>query len=238
MTRRKQKQHILFLLREKPYQEILRSVGTMPAAEVINPLFSALCSPHEIVRWHAISCFGLVVRRIGDGDLEAARIIMRRLLWSLNDESGGIGWGAPEAMAEIMAQDERLAHEYLHMLISYMRDDGPELFQDGNFLELPMLQRGLLWGVGRLARVRNGQMRSQSIEDDLPQYFDSEDPVVRGLAIWVVLGLEVPPSGGLASHLYKDSSRLSIYWEGTCQQTTVAELAHHCHLVFDLPAER
>jgi len=36
------------------------------------------------------------------------------------------------------------------MLVSYMREDGPEAFQDGNFIELPMLQRGLLWGIGRL----------------------------------------------------------------------------------------
>jgi len=43
-----------------------------------------------------------------------------------------------------------LAEEYLHMLVSYMREDGPKAFQDGNFIELPMLQRGLLWGIGRL----------------------------------------------------------------------------------------
>ena len=47
-------------------------------------------------------------------------------------------------MAEIMANDDQLADEYLHMLLSYMREDGPELFADGNYLELPMLQRGLL----------------------------------------------------------------------------------------------
>lgn len=25
--------------------------------------------------------------------MDSARIVMRRLMWSLNDESGGIGWG-------------------------------------------------------------------------------------------------------------------------------------------------
>eukprot|EP00362_Geleiidae_sp_MMETSP1317_P000447 CAMPEP_0201284794 /NCGR_PEP_ID=MMETSP1317-20130820/84991_1 /ASSEMBLY_ACC=CAM_ASM_000770 /TAXON_ID=187299 /ORGANISM="Undescribed Undescribed, Strain Undescribed" /LENGTH=71 /DNA_ID=CAMNT_0047606373 /DNA_START=1077 /DNA_END=1289 /DNA_ORIENTATION=- len=67
--------------------------------------------------------------------MEEARIVMRRMLWSMNDESGGIGWGVPEAMAEVMTCNKGLAEEYIHMLISYMREDGEELFQDGNFLE-------------------------------------------------------------------------------------------------------
>jgi len=37
---------------------------------------------------------------------------MRRLMWNLNDESGGIGWGNPEAMGEILACHEALANEY------------------------------------------------------------------------------------------------------------------------------
>ena len=44
-----------------------------------------------------------VVSRLADSDMEAARVIMRRLMWNLNDESGGIGWGSPEAMGEILA---------------------------------------------------------------------------------------------------------------------------------------
>ena len=73
---------------------------------------------------------------------------MRRLMWNLNDESGGIGWRArPEAMGEIVARSERLADEYGHILISY-------LDPDGNYLEHPLLQRGLLWGIGRFAHAR------------------------------------------------------------------------------------
>jgi hypothetical protein len=45
---------------------------------------------------------GEVMAHLADKDMESARVIMRRLMWSLNDESGGIGWGAPEAMGEIV----------------------------------------------------------------------------------------------------------------------------------------
>ncbi len=68
-------------------------------------------------------------------DMESARVIMRRLMWSLNDESGGIGWGSPEAMGEIIASHDGLAKEYAHVLISYV-------WEEGNFLEYEPLQRG------------------------------------------------------------------------------------------------
>ena len=60
---------------------------------------------------------GEVVSKIAENDLEFARIIMRRPMLNLNDESGGIGWGAPEAMGEIMARSEKLAEEYHKILI-------------------------------------------------------------------------------------------------------------------------
>jgi len=90
---------------------------------------------------------GAVVANLAEQDMESARVIMRRLMWSLNDESGGIGWGAPEAMGEIIASHDGLAKEYVSVLISYV-------WKEGNFLEYEPLQRGAVWGVGRVAQVR------------------------------------------------------------------------------------
>ena len=225
MSRRKLKQEILNILGREDLLQVRRSLASFSAKEVVNPLFSALCSPNEIVKWHAVTAFGWVVPNIANEDFESARVIMRRFLWSLNDESGGIGWGAPEAMAEIMVQDERLADEYLHMLISYTRDDGPELFQDGNFLELPMLQRGLLWGIGNLCFARKERMQHFCIGKDLQAYLASPDGPVRGLALWALAALEESFGGKEASGLLKDTAEVSIYWQGQFLSHTVGELA-------------
>lgn len=45
--------------------------------------------------------------------MEKACTVMRRLMWTLNDEFGGIGWGVPEAMGEIMVCHKGLAHIYI-----------------------------------------------------------------------------------------------------------------------------
>jgi hypothetical protein len=158
--------------------------------------------------------------------MEEARIIMRRLLWSLNEESGGIGWGAPEAFAEIICCHDRLAEEYVHMLLSYMRPDGEEAHQDGNFLEHETLQRGLLWAAGRLAQCRRALAVSKGMADDLPQYVDSPDAAVRGLAARAMglLGRCACPPERLQA-LRADTATLRLYEDGQCSTVTVGYLA-------------
>lgn len=158
MNRLKLKNQIIELLRQDDLDEIRRQLHVLPETKLLNVLFSCLCHPLEIVRWHAVSGFGFIVPEIAERDMEGARTLMRRFLWMLNDESGGIGWGIPEAMAEVMFHSRTLGREYLHMLVSYTRDDGPELFQDGNFLELDMMQEGVLWGLCRIAPVYQDEL--------------------------------------------------------------------------------
>lgn len=212
--------------------EVRRQLSFLDDRDVVNPLFSALLAANEIVRWHGVAAFGWVVPAIADKDLEAARVIMRRFLWSLNDESGGIGWGAPEAMAEIMAHDDRLLREYLHMLISYAREDGPELFQDGNFLELPMLQRGVLWGLGRLCSVHAAVMREAGIGEDLRCYLQSEDGEVRGLALWALTWLGDDSVCDDLAGLLMDQAVVNIYHDDHLKPEKVCALAerylHQC----------
>lgn len=44
------------------------------------------------MRWRAIEGMGAVAHRMAGEDPEAVRNILRNLLWTINEESGGIGW--------------------------------------------------------------------------------------------------------------------------------------------------
>lgn len=226
-SRRKLKTNFLQLLATRNLQEIWATLPSYPSRKLLNPLFSALCHSNELVRWHGISCFGRLVPEIGREKFEDARVIMRRFLWSLNDESGGIGWGAPEAMSEIMANDDRIRQEYLHMLISYMRGDGEEEWQDGNYLELPMLQRGLLWGISRLCTKYPEEMKMKGVEEDLRPYLHSEDEQVRGLALFALgqLGVKGSTIGkSLLSQFETSNSSLRIYSDGVFDNIPVKQI--------------
>jgi len=189
LKRREIKKEILLQLDQYSPEQLKVTLSEFPRVPLINSLFMALCDPNEQIKWHAVSSFGHIVSTMAEENPESARIIMRRFLWSLNDESGGIGWGAPESMSQIMCENELLRHEYLHMLISYMREDGDELFQDGNYLELPLLQRGLLWGAGTLCMYHPGEMNAYGVSEDLIHYLDSADSEVRHLALWALFHL-------------------------------------------------
>ena len=58
-----------------------------------------------LVGWRAIKAVGRVAKALGKDQNEFLRITMRKLLWSLSDESGGIGWAAPELLGEIVCSD-------------------------------------------------------------------------------------------------------------------------------------
>ena len=123
------KRKVLDLLNAEDFGEALALLCELPPRRTINPLFIFFCSTDSETRWRAITATGVVVANLAEKDMESARVVMRRMIWNLNDESGGIGWGMPEAMGEVMARHEGLASEYVSILVSYAREDG-------NFLEL------------------------------------------------------------------------------------------------------
>ena len=158
---------------------------------------------------------------LAEEDLEAARIIMRRFLWSLNDESGGIGWGAPEAMGEIMAENGALAGEYHRILVSYIDENG-------NPLENDELERGVMWAIGRLARKRP-ELFLKKTRPILAQ-LNSPDPVKRGLALRTLLllhkgGLDLGRLATLLGPLLEDQTQIRIFEDGVFVEYKTCRLA-------------
>lgn len=211
-------------LKSRLLDTVLSEVRRLPPRQVVSPLIACLCDADDLVKWHAVSALGAVVAELAGEEMEAARNIMRRLMWSLNDESGSVGWGAPEAMAEIMANQEGLAEEFAHILVAYMREDGL-------YLEFPPLQRGLMWGVGRLAGVRPDLLRKWAAPACLLPYLDSKDPDVRGLAARALGILRAEGAKMRLAALRNDSSPVLLYEQGRVEIRTVGELAgkalHH-----------
>ncbi|MFZ2447886.1 MAG: DVU0298 family protein [Syntrophobacteraceae bacterium] len=212
------------ILASPDFEHVLEEID-IPPEKLVSPLLSFLYATDELIRWRAVRAVGLVVSRMAQNSAESARNIMRRLMWSLNDESGGIGWGAPEAMGEIMAVDEGLAREYYCILLSYIDECG-------NPLENDLLERGVLWGIGRLAQARPELVRG-SVELIIDQ-LSSADPVKRGLAVWGLGFLDFPAPnpcetrkhlGPLLEPLLKDEAELHIYSDGELKPRRIADLA-------------
>ncbi len=177
----------------------------LPGRQAVNYLISHLYSKEELIKWRAVTAMGEVVSALAGTDLESARIVMRRLIWNLNDESGGIGWGSPEAMGEIIAMHDKLGEEYNRVLISYID-------KKGNFLENEVLQQGVLWGIGRIAVIKPQLVRdSFSL---LVPYLEHRDSLSRGLAARAMATIDHKKAKPALLFLKNDSSIIKIYENG------------------------
>lgn len=204
------------LLRSHDPESAMTALRPHSPRQVINALIAQFYAADPLIRWRAVASAGFIVRALAESDRESARVIMRRFMWMLNDESGGIGWGAPEAMGEIMAQSGEMAAEYGRILISYIK---PEQ----NFLEHPGLQRGVLWGLGRLA-----QKRPRLVSNVLPEFrsfLTSADAYHRGYAAWAVGNIGDRDAIKAVAALTADNHEIHIFDEGRLQALTVGELA-------------
>lgn len=178
---RKIKKQVGQILLEKNKKTAFDKLCKIPDKMLIAPLFSHFYSLKDIIRFRSSAAMGDLTHRLAEKKMEDARIILRRIMWNLNDESGGIGWGSVEAMGEILSLNKTLADEYQSILFSYIS-------HKGNFLEHEMLQRGSLWGVGTYLKTCTG-VNKEVIETLLP-FLDSKDPIKKGYAIRALLNMD------------------------------------------------
>ncbi len=180
----------------------------------INPILSFLTSTEPLEKWGAVALTGYTVSKIAQIDIEWARVTIRRLMWYINEESGGMGWGVPEAIGEILKNNKTLAEEYHHILFSYI---DPE----GNQLDNEFLLEGALWGIARVCARWN---LSRIPKVDL--YLSSPRAPSRAFA---GLGLTFSRGGKqetskLCKKLLEDSSIFLFFWDNFFGHITVKEV--------------
>jgi hypothetical protein len=168
----------------------------------------------DLVAWRAVEALGLAAARLADDDPEYVRIHLRRLLWLLNDESGGIGWRAPEAIGEIIRNRPNLFGEFIPLLISIL-----DLEQE----DAPRFRAGTLWAIGRLGQVIPKELNAANswIETCL----QDPDPQTRGMAIWCLLQIHHTEPILHHASLLEDSTPVQLYTDSLLCQTTVKQLA-------------
>ena len=145
--------------------------------ENVGPLFSFLLLGPQTMHRAAVA-LGQVTALLAQQQPETAKNIIRRLMWHLNEESGNIGWGIPEAFAEILAASESLAKDFHRILISYVIDLG----RDDNYCDNDTLRRSCYWAIGRLAQAR--PQLCLSARPWLIKGLEDVDMVCQGMAAW------------------------------------------------------
>lgn len=201
------KENVVALLEEKQYEQLAEAIINKKSN--LRYLNRLLYDPEKLIRWRAIEAMGVMADRLAGEDPEAVRVILRKLLWTINDESGGIGWSAPECIGEIIYRRPDMFAEFASIVLARVDE--------------PMLRRGVLWAAGRIALARPALVR-----EDLPLltgFVYDADPVVRGytLRLLDIMGEKIDLQRKI--RLLEDRSPVPVYENGLLKETTVAELA-------------
>jgi hypothetical protein len=153
----------------------------------------------ETLRWTAIQTVAKLMHRWWQsGKEDKVRQYIRTLFWSMNDESGGIGWSAPQTIAEIILNIPETIEPYGRMMIAHSLD------------ELPLVKGGL-WGIGRLGRKIADLV--VFFKDKMLATFSIDDFETLGLASWAMGEACVTPAEPFLKKLKSSAEPVRIYIE-------------------------
>ncbi|WP_457553598.1 DVU0298 family protein [Desulfobacula sp.] len=217
---RKTKQKVGKILSEHSRETALKILAQIPDEQLVGHLFSHFYHKDELIKFRSIAAMGDLGSRVGQKNMEKARIILRRIMWNRNDESGGIGWGSPEAMVEILGQSPELALEFKSILFSY-------LDPRGNYLEHEMLQRGVLWGIGTYLKANPGDLY-KGTKSLLSGCLNSLDPVKRGYAVRALINAQCFDRSLIPENIMADTYGIDLFNGWDFITTRISDLALSC----------
>lgn len=217
---RQTKKRVGQILEDKRRETAMERLEQIPNEQLIGHLFSYFYHNNELIKFRATAAMGLLGARIAKNHMEKARVVLRRIMWNLNDESGGIGWGSPEAMGEILFHSPELAMEFKSILFSYL-DPG------GNFIEHEMLQRGVLWGIGTYFEASPNDLNANT-EGLLFSYLHSQDSVKRGYAVRALINAKHFDCSLVPENIIKDDQTISIFDGWDFASSRIRDIAFSC----------
>jgi hypothetical protein len=160
-------------------------------------LQSNLYQTDETLRWHSVEATAILMRRQWDqGRQEKVRDYLRRLIWSISDESGGIGWSAPQTIAETVVLIPQLNEPFVNIMI------------DRSFSEPPLVKSGL-WGIGRLGARAGPSVKL--FQDIILASFATNEAETLGLAAWAMGEVGFRPARSLLQTLTHRPEPVRIY---------------------------
>ena len=205
------KDRIKGLLELRAYDQVADLAGQDKSA--MRWLISLSYDKTDVISWRAIEAAGVISRTFSKGRIDLLRETIRRLLWSMDEESGGIGWSAAEMLGEIVTGDPDAFNDIIPILWSFREEE--------------MFRAGIVWAMGRIAMVRPELVAF--IIQDLPEMLEDRNPVVRGYIVRLMGLLPEALNTGevrqLISKLLGDLEPVPVYYEGELLSISVGEIA-------------
>ncbi len=210
------------LLSEGDFEGIAEIAGEK--RRVLGRLVSLTYDPDPQIGWRAVEALGVAARRVAQDDPGYIREHLRRLYWLISEESGGICWHAPAAMAEIVRSTPDTFVDYVPIsvfLILTMADEDLEHFRVD-----------CLWAIGRLGSLTRKYI--EEVEAAVVSALDDPHPQVRGTAVWCLEQVGRARILDDRPGLLSDLGGVALYEGGSLQHTSVSALVRRALTAADV----
>lgn len=160
----------------------LESVAVMAKEDrnVLSLLARLAYDKETLTGWRAIKAVGRAARVLLPIDYPFLHETVRKLLWSLSDESGGIGWSSPEMLGEIVCTDPHKFSDIIPLIA--------EVYD----IEETHFRPGVLYALIRIGEIAPALVLGY--KDLAVRAMADKEPLVRfyGLELGKVLFKQVP----------------------------------------------
>ena len=177
---------------------------------VRRALMSLLFDSDPKICMRSVFTLGRVSGREAESDADAARETIRKILWQMGEESGGLCWYGSEAIGEILINVPELVNDFWNILVVYTKE---EPFERGSYRALYRLS-------GEYGKL--GDDHTTAFVSGLEEH----DPAIR---IYSLLGLSLIGADEItiADSLVEDKSETEIFENetGEFEKRTVGTVA-------------
>jgi HEAT repeat protein len=177
-------------------------------------LISLTFDPDPLIGWRAVEAMGAAAESIAQDNPGRVRDHLRQLHWLLSEESGGICWRSPEAMAEIVCRQPTRFSDYVPIIVSLLSEMAEE--------DLGHFRSGILWAIGRLGPASGQELAG--VLHAIRTCLDHPDSQVRGTAAWCLGRVGQGKILSDRRDLLSDQGPVDLYEDGALERTTVGGL--------------
>lgn len=164
-------------------------------SKVFSILISLSYDKEDLMTWRAIEAMGIAADAVTEVSLPTVRNVIQRLLWSLGEESGGIGWSAAEMLGEIATRRPKEFADIPPIILSFHEEE--------------MFRNGVLWAMGRIAEA--GAVVVKDADTVAAYYLTHHDPATRGIAAWATGRLRGASWTDKLRDMVSDQGELRLY---------------------------
>ncbi|MGE5892469.1 MAG: DVU0298 family protein, partial [bacterium] len=175
----------------------------------LNVLIGSSYDKEAVESWRAIKAIGAAVKAIVDAEYDFVRETIRRLLWSIREESGCIGWSAPEMLGEIVSADPKRFADITPIIASFHEEE--------NF------RAGVLYALSRIAEVTPEQVQPQ--RDLVIASLSDRNPLVQAYALIAIKKARIEGAETHVQQLVPSTTEVKVFSDDDFVVTSIGTIA-------------